>query len=482
MTCIKQFSTIFIDENFAREIMQLFTMGTLKLKMDGSPKLDVNGSTILAYTNDDIESLSRAWTGFDRQDIRGNIEITSSGNEVDPMSIITEWRDRFPKTDTTGGYIGDNYPLCNDFPSKPFLKKGATYRLLGSSGFPELMEDSKKFKRKPVVRAVLNETSALRALLRNENQAGNCNFRNIVTLQTNLDCSGIECDVDTVRVVEVEPNLFYEFVHPPCVTFPFYNDAVEISPESSNDPVMCADPKLAVASEACCNNDDNIGERNSMYSGERMKLAMAEDRCADISRVLCDVIDDIDGPNYLNKQLYFWTTNFCVLQVKVKRNGSLTIVHKPNIFLEQVEHVNQQNENFFKVYWEQDGGYPTVDNGCDGACEVLSEGLCLCDTAVVENIVFNSMPSSKAEIVDKLNVGALDPTIFEGVIYTSTVSNNGDFIAHLKDNQFSAETIFEYDDYKGRTFFVKNINSSVFIYLILLVTSLVNLFVMHRSS
>ncbi len=54
--------------------MQLFTMGVLKINMDGSPRLDVNGNTMLAYTNDDIESLSRAWTGFDQQPRRGNIE------------------------------------------------------------------------------------------------------------------------------------------------------------------------------------------------------------------------------------------------------------------------------------------------------------------------------------------------------------------------------------------------------------------------
>ena len=35
------------DENFAREIMQLFTMGIKKLNMDGSIKLDKNGKSKL---------------------------------------------------------------------------------------------------------------------------------------------------------------------------------------------------------------------------------------------------------------------------------------------------------------------------------------------------------------------------------------------------------------------------------------------------
>ena len=63
-----------LDENFAREIMQLFSMGLSQLNMDGSLKLDRYGNAMLSYTNDDIMSLSRAWTGFDLQQQRGNIE------------------------------------------------------------------------------------------------------------------------------------------------------------------------------------------------------------------------------------------------------------------------------------------------------------------------------------------------------------------------------------------------------------------------
>ena len=42
-----------------------------------------------------------------------HIQQTSwSGNRHDPMKIQSGWRDKFPKTDMTGGYIGDGYPLC----------------------------------------------------------------------------------------------------------------------------------------------------------------------------------------------------------------------------------------------------------------------------------------------------------------------------------------------------------------------------------
>lgn len=56
---------------------------------------------MLTYTNDDIMSFSRAWTGFDIQSRRGNVE--GNQNYLDPMRIQAQWRDRFPKTNLLGG-------------------------------------------------------------------------------------------------------------------------------------------------------------------------------------------------------------------------------------------------------------------------------------------------------------------------------------------------------------------------------------------
>lgn len=52
------------DENFAREIMQLFSIGTILLKPDGTPQLDTAGNTIPTYTHDDIAGLARVFTGI----------------------------------------------------------------------------------------------------------------------------------------------------------------------------------------------------------------------------------------------------------------------------------------------------------------------------------------------------------------------------------------------------------------------------------
>ena len=52
------------DENYAREIMQLFSIGLVELNMDGSPKTDGNGKPIETYTNDDIMGLAKVFTGL----------------------------------------------------------------------------------------------------------------------------------------------------------------------------------------------------------------------------------------------------------------------------------------------------------------------------------------------------------------------------------------------------------------------------------
>jgi uncharacterized protein (DUF1800 family) len=53
------------DENFARELLQLFTIGLVQLNPDGSTKLDANGQSIDTYGNDDIKGLARVFTGWD---------------------------------------------------------------------------------------------------------------------------------------------------------------------------------------------------------------------------------------------------------------------------------------------------------------------------------------------------------------------------------------------------------------------------------
>ncbi len=52
------------DENYAREIMQLFTIGLVELNPDGTPRVDGSGNQIETYDNDDITGLAKVFTGL----------------------------------------------------------------------------------------------------------------------------------------------------------------------------------------------------------------------------------------------------------------------------------------------------------------------------------------------------------------------------------------------------------------------------------
>ena len=52
------------DENYAREVMQLFTIGLFELNQDGSLILDENELPIATYDNEDIQEFAKVFTGF----------------------------------------------------------------------------------------------------------------------------------------------------------------------------------------------------------------------------------------------------------------------------------------------------------------------------------------------------------------------------------------------------------------------------------
>ena len=61
------------DENYARELMQLFTIGLTELNEDGTPRL-VNGQPVETYGPDDITGLARVFTGWDQDLAGGNTD------------------------------------------------------------------------------------------------------------------------------------------------------------------------------------------------------------------------------------------------------------------------------------------------------------------------------------------------------------------------------------------------------------------------
>ncbi|NDV62013.1 DUF1800 domain-containing protein [Puniceicoccales bacterium CK1056] len=108
----------FPDENYAREIMQLFTIGIWMLNQDGSLQRDANGNGIPTYDNNDIIEVAKIFTGLRKQyngrsgiGDEGNIEI-KFGNYVDPMRMQSSWHDFSAKTLLDGSTL-DPFPETN---------------------------------------------------------------------------------------------------------------------------------------------------------------------------------------------------------------------------------------------------------------------------------------------------------------------------------------------------------------------------------
>ena len=107
---------------------------------------------------------------------------------------------------------------CEDAPQYHFLRRGATYHLLGRSHLPKYhdvpdfhtyLEDKVHFE--------LNSTnSKLYNVLCNSGYNSSCSFQSVVKLHTNLDCLGEECELDNLRVIKVQedPPIYYEYIRP----------------------------------------------------------------------------------------------------------------------------------------------------------------------------------------------------------------------------------------------------------------------------
>lgn len=231
--------------------------------------------------------MARLWTGFDDRPTRGNVAHytgDTTDNTIDPSKINPTWRDVLPKMDLFDGFIGDTYPICADSPSQRFLRKGARYMYLAQTAVSRLQGLAGTV-------TLSASGSALRALLC-DISGGSCRFPSDVVLSSNLACHGIECDVDTMPIVQIidtaaNVTVYYEYVPPACVHMQMYANATQI--KGPGDKVMCADPNTAAAGTACDSSGtaaNVIGEPECLYPLERVTLATAHARCSNVSKYL----------------------------------------------------------------------------------------------------------------------------------------------------------------------------------------------------
>jgi uncharacterized protein (DUF1800 family) len=87
------------DENYARELMQLFSIGLVELNTDGSEKLDAFGQPVPTYNQAIIEGFAHVFTGWtwagspNFPQARGTRQ-----NQVVPMELWEDYHDTGPKT------------------------------------------------------------------------------------------------------------------------------------------------------------------------------------------------------------------------------------------------------------------------------------------------------------------------------------------------------------------------------------------------
>ncbi|HEY0546329.1 MAG TPA: DUF1800 domain-containing protein [Pyrinomonadaceae bacterium] len=86
------------NENYGREILQLFSVGLNLLKKDGTPKLDQNGNRIPTYDQNTINNFTKVFTGW--QLCNAGCPASQPGllNYIDPMKVDPSLHDTSQKT------------------------------------------------------------------------------------------------------------------------------------------------------------------------------------------------------------------------------------------------------------------------------------------------------------------------------------------------------------------------------------------------
>lgn len=76
------------DQNYARELMQLMTIGLTKLNIDGTNQLDASGNPIPTYSQNDILGLAKVFTGLAWYSPNPTTTTFNGGNK-DPNATVT---------------------------------------------------------------------------------------------------------------------------------------------------------------------------------------------------------------------------------------------------------------------------------------------------------------------------------------------------------------------------------------------------------
>jgi len=149
------------DENYARELLQLFSIGLEKLNDDGTPRLDESGFPIPTYDQNTIEGFAHVFTGWHF----ANAEDFRWPKNKDYLSAMTAWpeyHDSGEKKLLNGFVVPAGQTPEQDLKQAldnvfyhpnvgPFISKQLIQRLVTSNPSPEYVRD---------VAAVFNKNAA----------------------------------------------------------------------------------------------------------------------------------------------------------------------------------------------------------------------------------------------------------------------------------------------------------------------------------
>jgi uncharacterized protein (DUF1800 family) len=132
------------DENYAREVMQLFSIGLWQLDADGSPRLDGSGQRIPTYSQETVENMARVFTGWTWDDASS---WEDDGESYAPMKAFDDHHDALSKQIVGGAALPAAQSAAQDLASAldalvnhpnvgPFLGRRLIQRLTTSNPSP----------------------------------------------------------------------------------------------------------------------------------------------------------------------------------------------------------------------------------------------------------------------------------------------------------------------------------------------------------
>ena len=176
----------FPDENYAREVMQLFTIGLYELNADGTQKLDADGRPIPTYDNTDIREFSKIFTGLAYAGADG-LEPQFGRNRAvlhTPMVMFDNFHEPGEKYLLNGFVVPDGQTGIQDIDDAvdnlfnhpnvgPFVGKQLIQRLVSSNPSPEYVSrisavfadngDGVRGDMQAVIRAILTDPEVANA-------------------------------------------------------------------------------------------------------------------------------------------------------------------------------------------------------------------------------------------------------------------------------------------------------------------------------